>query len=36
MMTSNLDTTFDGQFILDLPEGARWIHPSDSGNYILS
>ena len=35
LMTSNLATTFDGQFILDLPEGAKWIHPSDSGNYLV-
>ena len=34
-MTSNLDTIFDGQFLLDLPEGAKWIHPSDSGNYLV-
>lgn len=35
LMTSNTDTTFDGQFILDLPESAKWIHPRDSGNYIV-
>ena len=35
MMTSNIDTTFDGQFILDLPESAKWIHPNDSGNYLV-
>ena len=34
-MTSSADTTFDGQFILDLPERAKWIHPSDSGNYLV-
>ncbi len=34
-MTSNLSTTFDGQFLLDLPEGAKWIHPSEFGQYLL-
>jgi len=34
-MTSDTDTTFDGQFLLDLPEGAKWIHPVDSGSYLV-
>lgn len=35
IMTSNLGTTFDGQFTLDLPEGAKWFHPNNQNNYIL-
>ncbi len=34
-MTSNLSTTFDGQFLLDLPEGAKWIHPANTEDYIV-
>ena len=35
VMTSDLSTTFDGQFMLDVPEGARWIHPNDMEDYIV-
>lgn len=34
LMTSNAAETFDGQFLMDVPEGAKWIHPTDSGNYL--
>jgi len=34
MMTSDAAETFDGQFLLDVPEGARWIHPTDRGDYL--
>jgi len=33
-MTSSLEETFDGQFFINVPEDARWLHPSDSGSYI--
>lgn len=35
VMTSNLMETFGGQFILDLPERAKWIHPTNQDDYIL-
>lgn len=36
MMTSDTENTFDGQFIMDVPERARWIHPTDRDDYIVS
>ena len=33
-MTSNLGDTFEGQFLLDVPEHARWIHPANQSEYI--
>lgn len=35
-MTSDVAETFEGQFIWDAPEGAKWIYPSDQGTYIKS
>ncbi|RLC89087.1 MAG: hypothetical protein DRJ03_00595 [Chloroflexi bacterium] len=35
LMTSDASETFDGQFIMDVPEGAKWIHPSDRGDYLV-
>lgn len=35
VMTSDLLEIFDGQFILDLPEKAKWIHPSSPDEYLL-
>jgi len=34
IMTSDLETTFDGQFIFDVPENAKWIHPDNRSSYI--
>lgn len=34
LMTSNASITFGGQFFLELPEGAKWIHPSNSTDYL--
>lgn len=34
LMTSNASITFGGQFFLELPEGAKWIHPSDPTDYL--
>lgn len=34
IMTADNNETFSGQFILDMPEEAKWIHPSDMGDYI--
>ena len=34
LMTSNLLEIFDGQFILDVPERAKWIHPDNMDNFL--
>ena len=34
IMTSNIASTFDGQFIMDIPESAKWIHPGNRNSYI--
>lgn len=34
LMISDLSETFDGQFIFDVPEGAKWIHPGNSDDYL--
>lgn len=34
LMTSNASITFGGQFFLELPEGAKWIHPTNSADYL--
>lgn len=34
IMTSDLSETFDGQFIMDVPEGAKWIHPNNNDDYL--
>ena len=34
LMTADNNETFDGQFFLELPEGAKWIHPSSQSEYI--
>jgi hypothetical protein len=36
MMTSSIGETFDGQFILDVPADATWIHPGSRVDYIKS
>lgn len=35
LMAGNPSGTFDGQFFLEVPEDAKWIHPNNSGGYIL-
>lgn len=35
LMTSDVGETFGGQFILDTPEEAKWIHPGDMDDYVL-
>lgn len=35
MMTGDPSGTFDGQFFLEVPEDAKWIHPSDTNEYLL-
>lgn len=34
LMTSNTSETFGGQFIMDMPESSRWIHPSNRNDYL--
>jgi hypothetical protein len=34
-MVSDVNESFDGQFILDAPEGAKWFHPRNSEEYLL-
>lgn len=34
LMIADNNETFSGQFIMDIPEEARWIHPSNMGDYI--
>lgn len=34
MMTSNVSETFDGQFVLDIPEKAKWIYPNNQDEYV--
>lgn len=34
LMTSDTAVTFGGQFIMDVPEGAKWIHPSNQTDYL--
>ena len=36
LMTSDIVETFDGQFFLDIPERAKWIHPNDLDEYVAS
>jgi hypothetical protein len=35
MMTSDAGEKFDGQFVMDIPERAKWIHPDNQNDYIL-
>jgi len=35
LMTSSESEVFEGQFILDVPEGANWIHPNQTTDYIV-
>ena len=35
LMISSESETFEGQFMLDVPEGARWIHPNSFDEYLL-
>lgn len=34
-MTSDAAETFEGQFLWDAPEGAKWIHPSNYSDYLV-
>ena len=35
-MTSNIiDDIFEGQFFINIPENANWIHPSNMNEYLL-
>lgn len=34
LMTSDTTETFDGQFLMESPEGAKWIHPNSQDDYI--
>lgn len=34
LMTSDMSETFDGQFIMDVPEDAKWIYPNDRESYL--
>lgn len=34
-MTSNFGEIFEGQMILDIPEGAKWIHPGSQSEYLV-
>ena len=33
-MVADTGENFEGQFILDIPERSKWIHPSDDSGYI--
>lgn len=35
IMISDMAESFDGQFIWDASEGAKWIHPSDRSDYLV-
>jgi len=35
IMTSDATETFDGQFFMDTPEGAKWVHPRGRGDYLV-
>lgn len=34
VMTSNIGETFDGQFMMNVPEDAKWIYPSNQSDYL--
>jgi hypothetical protein len=33
-MTTNIGATFDGQFIIDVPESVKWIYPNNREDYL--
>jgi hypothetical protein len=35
VMTSNNDSIFTGQFFMEIPERAKWIHPDNLGDYLI-
>jgi hypothetical protein len=35
MMTSDMTETFDGQFLMGVSDGSKWIHPNNQGDYLV-
>lgn len=35
LMTSDTSETFGGQFIMDMPESSKWIHPGTQSDFLV-